>query len=58
MSRVLSKITDARYEENYFIVASHILETIIGGDTSYIIAREARDGIVSFYSISDSYKTK
>lgn len=46
------------HKDNYFIVASHILEMEMDGKTSYIIARESRDGMITFYSISDSYKTK
>lgn len=43
---------------NYFIVRSHILEIEVSGMRSCIIAREGRDDVVSFYSISDSYEVK
>ena len=46
------------HKENYFIVSSHILEIDINGRKSYIVARESRDGVISFYSISDNYEIK
>lgn len=44
------------HKDSPYIVKSHIFETNVAGVPSWIIAREDKDGIISFYSISDNYK--
>lgn len=47
----------SNYHKNSpYIVKSHIFETNVGGIPSWIICREDKDGIISFYSISDNAK--
>ena len=42
------------HKENNYIVASHIFETSINNDKTWLIAREDVEGVINFYSISDS----
>lgn len=47
----------SKYHKNSpYIAKSHIFETNVAGIPSWIIAREDKDGVISFYSISDNAK--
>lgn len=46
------------HKENKYIKASHIYETSINGEKSYLIVRETVGGEYYFYSISDSKEIK
>lgn len=46
------------YHKNEDVMASHIFETEVKGDKSWIIAREYKWGEVVLHSISDSPKMK
>jgi len=44
------------HKERNYILASHIFEIKINGDKTWLIARENIEGVITFYSISDSEK--
>ena len=46
----------AYHKESNYIVASHIFETKVNGEKTWLIARENKEGSITFYSISDSEK--
>jgi SPP1 gp7 family putative phage head morphogenesis protein len=44
------------HKKNKLIAYSHIFETTINGEKSWLIARENNDGVINFYSVSDNKK--
>lgn len=60
---MLEIVFDARYvgktsyhKDNNYIIASHIFEIEINNEKTWLITRESVEGVVNFYSISDSEK--